>query len=60
MQNHNYFLVLYQKDREGTPQPVGQKAITKEQYKNLSEDMFTQFAVGNITWEITERRIFER
>lgn len=60
MQNHNYFLVLYRKNKEGIPIPVGQKSITNNDYKNLGEDMFTSFAVGTITWEITERRIFER
>lgn len=58
-QPHNYFLVLFEKDQEGTPKPKGQKSISKEQYDQLCNDMFKEFATGETTWKIMERRCFE-
>lgn len=59
MQPHNYFLVLFKKDAQGTPKPQGQKKIEKEQYEQLCSDIFKEFATGETIWQITERRIFE-
>ncbi|MDP4268313.1 MAG: hypothetical protein Q8880_12890 [Bacteroidota bacterium] len=59
MQPHNYFLVLFEKNKFDIPKAIGQKQIGIEQYKQLCDDLFTEFETGEIKWLIKERRIFE-
>lgn len=60
MTTHNYVMVLFEKDREGTPKLIGQKRIEKQQYIELTDDIFKSFMVGDVLWYINERRYFYR
>lgn len=60
MRSNNYTLILFEKDTEGTPKIVGQKAIPKEQYQELTNPIFKSFMVGDLLWHIKERRYFYR
>lgn len=58
MQQVTHTLVLFEKNRDGTPMIVGQKLISAAQYDELINDIFKNFMVGDIEWKIIKRYPF--